>query len=285
MDLAVRVIALVVLVGSGPRTANKLALPLFGLAAAATAGGLGQDGGSALTLALELLFLSAVSWGFLKPHWSPIALEALVSTLVFSIGPTLYFLFRLQGIPWPERSATLGSLILGLFLFGIHASWAASEEGWRRVTGWMLAVASPPSVAAAAVTALDLPSTRALIVTAVAVSLALLAWAPLFYLETRRLQRELTEEARLGLLPEEDIRILASPLRRSREKMYGRPDERREFVRSALMLAVARQQQRRRQGEKARLRQLEILTFRTRIRRVLEARQARLSGLGDEGVE
>ena len=56
---------------------------------------------------------------------------------------------------------------------------------------------------------------------------------------------------------------------------FGRADERREYVRAALLLAVARQQQRRRSGEAIRLRQLEVLSFRTRLRRALEVRAER----------
>jgi len=46
-------------------------------------------------------------------------------------------------------------------------------------------------------------------------------------------------------------------------------------VRAALRLAVARNQQRRRSGEAIRLRQLEVLSFRTRMRRSLEVRAER----------
>ncbi len=65
------------------------------------------------------------------------------------------------------------------------------------------------------------------------------------------------------------------PWTRGFEKRFGRTDERREYVRSALLLAAARHQQRRRTGEAVRLRQLEVLTFRTRLRRTQDARAAR----------
>jgi hypothetical protein len=104
---------------------------------------------------------------------------------------------------------------------------------------------------------------------------SLLAWIPAVLVERHRIRRELEEEVRIGLLPAEDAAALELPWRRWSEKRFGRPDERREYVRSALLLAVAREQQRRRSGEAERLRQLEILTFRTRLRRTLEARAAR----------
>ena len=68
---------------------------------------------------------------------------------------------------------------------------------------------------------------------------------------------------------------LRLPWTRGFEKRFGRPDERREYVRSALLLAVARHQQRHRTGEAERLRQLEVLTFRTRLKRTQDARASR----------
>jgi hypothetical protein len=107
---------------------------------------------------------------------------------------------------------------------------------------------------------------------------AALVWVPALFVESWRTRRELTEEAALSLLPGEDVPVLAVPWRRVREPRFGRRDERKEYVKSALLLAVVRRQQRRRTGEPARLRQLEVLTFRTRVRRMVAARQARWDG-------
>jgi hypothetical protein len=116
----------------------------------------------------------------------------------------------------------------------------------------------------------------------VALLVALVAWLPPFLLERRRVLRELSEEASLGILPVEDLAILGNPWRRSREARFGRADERDQYVRNALLLAVARQQQRRRSGEAIRLRQLEVLAFRTRVRRAVEGRSARFDSATDE---
>ena len=87
--------------------------------------------------------------------------------------------------------------------------------------------------------------------------------------------RSSPRKSRLGILPGEDLAVLVNPWRRWREPRFGRADERREYVRSALLLTVAMQQQRRRSGEANRLRQLEVLAFRTRVRRVVRGRVAR----------
>jgi hypothetical protein len=104
---------------------------------------------------------------------------------------------------------------------------------------------------------------------------AFLAWAPAIVAESARVEKELAEEVHLGLLPVEDAVALRLPWTRRFEKRFGRADERHEYVRSALLLAAARHQQRRRKGEAERLRQLEVLTFRTRLRRTQDARTAR----------
>ena len=93
--------------------------------------------------------------------------------------------------------------------------------------------------------------------------------------ESARVKSELAEEVRLGLLSNEDAEALRFPWTRGFEKRFGRVDERREYVRSALLLAAARHQQHHRTGEAVRLRQLEVLTFRTRLRRTQDARAAR----------
>jgi hypothetical protein len=102
--------------------------------------------------------------------------------------------------------------------------------------------------------------------------------------ERYRLGRILPEEIALGILPLEDLAVLRSPWRRVRERRLGRSDERREYVRSALLLTVARQQQLRRSGEASRLRHLEVLSFRTRLRRTLEARGLRARAISPDDL-
>ncbi|MGA7992232.1 MAG: hypothetical protein WCC53_12405, partial [Thermoanaerobaculia bacterium] len=114
-----------------------------------------------------------------------------------------------------------------------------------------------------------------------------LVWVPAILAESARVRIELTEEVEIGLLSAEDASALRLPWTRRFEKDFGRTDERREYVRSALLLAAARHQQRRRKGEAERLRQLEVMTFRTRLRRTQEARAARFRrpGSGEFGSE
>jgi hypothetical protein len=151
-----------------------------------------------------------------------------------------------------------------------------AEAGWRRAATWGAALGLPPLLGAGfgAAAAAWGPGRHALLAGA-ALAAAILAWALPVFLEWRRAARELLEEVRLGFLPEEDAAVLRHPWRRREEARFGRADERREYVRAALLLAVARQQQRRRSGEAIRLRQLEVLSFRTRMRRALEVRAER----------
>ena len=154
---------------------------------------------------------------------------------------------------------------------------AGGEAGWREGLARTLSVAAPAALAAglAAVHAIGGNGPAAAIGGGLAV--ALLAWGPAILAEQARIRIELAEEVGLGLLPEEDAQALRLPWTRGFEKRFGRPDERREYVRSALLLAAARHQQRHRSGEAVRLRQLEVLTFRTRLRRTQEARAARFA--------
>ena len=121
----------------------------------------------------------------------------------------------------------------------------------------------------------------------------MLVWVPEILTERARVSLELADEVAVGLLPEEDVVALRLPWTRGFEKSFGRPDERREYVRSAQPEPPARDcamcqrggrcraalrrrhQQRHRSGEAERLRHLEVMTFRTRLRRTQEARAAR----------
>jgi MFS family permease len=153
---------------------------------------------------------------------------------------------------------------------------AGGEAGWREGLARALAVAVPAGLGAALAAGLESAGRGAGgWVLAAGLAAAVLVWAPAVLAESARVRAELAEEVRLGLLPSEDAEALRFPWTRGFEKRFGRPDERREYVRSALLLAAARHQQRHRTGEAVRLRQLEVLTFRTRLRRTQDARSAR----------
>jgi hypothetical protein len=175
-------------------------------------------------------------------------------------------------------AALAALLVLALSAFGAETCRAGGEAGWREGLARTLGVALPAALGsgfAAAVVAAGRSALPWLILAALAV--AVLVWAPALLAERARVEDELAEEVTLGLLPDEDAKALRLPWTRGFEKRFGRPDERREYVRSALLLAVARHQQRHRSGEAVRLRQLEVLTFRTRLRRTQEARAARFA--------
>jgi hypothetical protein len=160
--------------------------------------------------------------------------------------------------------------------FAAEATRASAEAGWRERIAWTSAAVLPVVLAAAfAGLFAGVPRRFEPLTVAEALVVAVLVWAPALLAERARVSRELVEEVTMGLLPEEDALALRLPWTRGFEKRFGRPDERREYVRSALLLAVARHQQRHRTGEAERLRQLEVLTFRTRLRRTQDARASR----------
>jgi hypothetical protein len=160
--------------------------------------------------------------------------------------------------------------------FAAEATRASAEAGWREWIAWTSAAVSPVLLAAALAGFFSgVPRPLEPLAVAGMLVAAALVWVPAVLAERARVSRELVEEVTLGLVPEEDAVALRLPWTRGFEKRFGRPDERREYVRSALLLAVARHQQRHRTGEAERLRQLEVLTFRTRLRRTQEARASR----------
>ena len=167
-------------------------------------------------------------------------------------------------------------VVLAVSVAAAECCRAGGEAGWREALARTLGVALPAGVAAGLAAALE-SGGRGRIgwVLAGGLAAAVLAWAPAIFAESARVKAELAEEVRLGLLPPEDAEALRFPWTRRFEKRFGRADERREYVRSALLLAAARHQQRHRSGEAVRLRQLEVLTFRTRLRRTQDARSAR----------
>ena len=226
-------------------------------------------------LALGLLVaLAAVAWR----GWPAIVSEAARRALLmgFPLACSVVALTRSQ--PLAARVAVASAWLAGLSLFSAEGCRANADAGWRRGAGWAGAVLVPPLVVAGLLWWLAAsPPRDHRLVTAAGVAVTLLAWAPAMVAESYRVREELSEEVRLGLMPPDDARVLAYPWLRLREPRFGQRDERREYVRSALLLAVAHRQQTRRAGEAARLRQLEVIAFRTRLRRTQEVRAGRLA--------
>ena len=179
-------------------------------------------------------------------------------------------------LPGWQAPALVAITLAVVSAFAAEATRASAEAGWREVIAWTSALLVPVLLAAVLASLFSGVPRRfePLAVLGIFVG-AMLVWVPAVLAERARVSRELVEEVTLGLLPDEDAVALRLPWTRGFEKRFGRPDERREYVRSALLLAVARHQQRHRTGEAERLRQLEVLTFRTRLRRTQDARAAR----------
>jgi len=273
-------------------------LPLRG--AALVAAFFVPRGKGAVTAALSGAFLGAAVFGFAKEPWTdplgagvrvlvllvagalvlygvfpPIAAEAAAAAAAFGLPAALLGGLALAGVSTRAAFSGAAVVLASVSIAAAEGCRANADAGWRRGAvaaggvslGTLYAALIAPSCGGKSSTA------------AVAVSLlvGIAAWAPAFAFESRRMRRELSEEVSLGFLPADDAAILALPWKRRLEKRFGRADERREYVRSALLLAVARQQQRRRVGEAVRLRQLEIIAFRTRLRRTLAARASRFT--------
>ena len=208
--------------------------------------------------------------------WSPIAGEGLTAGALAAGGAACAAAVAGRQLPGWQAPALAAIVLFALSAFSAEATRASAEAGWREGAAWTGAVLAPPLFAAAfAGLFARVPRRLEPLVVAATLAAGVLVWIPALLAERARVSRELTEEVMLGLLPEEDAVALRLPWTRGFEKRFGRPDERREYVRSALLLAVARHQQRHRSGEAERLRQLEVLTFRTRLRRTQEARAAR----------
>lgn len=230
------------------------------------------------TVLAGALLAFAVAAALVFRTWPPIVFEAARRTLALALPVGAAALFLLRSHPAPAAFAGLMASLASVSLFGAEGARANAEAGWRRSAAWAGAVALPSALAALFFRWLGAaPAGDLRLVAAVAGALAVLAWVPVMVAEWMRVRRELVEEVRLGLMPAEDAAVLALPWRRVREPRFGQRDERREYVRSALLLTVAHRQQRSRDGEAARLRQLEVLAFRTRLRRTLEARASRFA--------
>ncbi len=181
-----------------------------------------------------------------------------------------------RSLPAGEAAALAAIALLSVSAFAAESCRAGGEAGWREGAARALGVSLPAALGAGLSTAVGAAGrSRAGWVVTAGVVAAVLVWVPAIVAESRRVRVELAEEALTGLLTDEDAVALRLPWTRGFEKRFGRTDERREYVRSALLLAAARHQQRRRTGEAVRLRQLEVLTFRTRLRRTQDARTAR----------
>lgn len=228
-----------------------------------------------LAIAAFVLLLTSFCGLAFWSTWSPLVSKAAVSGAFFTLPLLFLAAVALRHSRPVLLFAALGSLAAALSFFFAEASRANSEAGWRRGVTWGCALLLPPALAAG-LSVLPETTLRPLWLSGFfGFLVAALVWLPAGLAEWKRVGRELGEEVRLGLIPAEDARVLSVPWRRRFEPRFGRLDERREYVRSALLLAVARQQQRRRTGEAVRLRQLEVLAFRTRIRRTLDARTTR----------
>jgi hypothetical protein len=256
----------------------------------AGAAGAGAAFGPAPVLPLEPLGLGV---GFLAVAFllvllgasthSPLASEAARAAAALVAGAAVVTALALHEAGAGTALLSGGAVGAGLSVFAAEGCRANAEAGWRRAVAWAGAVVLAGLVSAGLLAfGAGLPPRFEPAGPGVAFLVALVAWLPAFLLERRRVLRELSEEARLGILPVEDLATLGNPWRRSREARFGRADERSQYVRNALLLAVARQQQRRRSGEAIRLRQLEVLAFRTRVRRAVEGRSARFASASDE---
>lgn len=284
MSAALRIVLGLLALGVGRRARRPRASALAGALGAAAVFGPGapelpSPGAFGAGLLLAALLLTALRADLHSPLVSESA--AFTFALAAGAGGATAIAFRDAGAA--NALAGGGVVFAAVAAWGGEGGRANAEAGWRRGASWAAAPVLAGLVAGGgAALAEALPPRLALLSPAASLVVAALAWAPSLLLERRRVRRELAEEARLGILPEEDLAVLGSPWRRRRESRFGRADERREYVRCALLLAVARQQQRRRTGQAERLRQLEVLAFRTRVRRVVEGRGARFAGVPDE---
>lgn len=276
-ELLLRVAAAAAALLLAGRTAHR-AVPVFAGALAAFAVlGLsrttfpGPAEAAGLAGAVALLFAVGTRLDF-----PSITEEAARASALAAAGSAAVALVAGRRIPGAGPAALAVLVLLAVSAFGAETCRAGGEAGWREGLARTLGVALPAALGAgfsALVEAAGRP--YALWAVAAGIAAAVLVWGPAILAESARVKVELAEEVELGLLSGEDAVALRLPWTRGFEKSFGRTDERREYVRSALLLAAARHQQRHRTGEAVRLRQLEVLTFRTRLRRTQDARASR----------
>jgi hypothetical protein len=259
------------------RRGEQVTLAVAGLLAGFAAFGWGPRAVPApLPAGISVLALTALALAALWPRWLPITSDGAITGALFGLPASVVAAFAIRSDGAATAAAAAAVVLATVSLFAAESVRAAAAAGVRRMALLAGSLLLPPAlVVLTVVLAGPVAHRRAAPVFAAAVGVAVLSWGPAVLEERLRVRRELDEEVRLGFLPAEDAAALGLPWRRALEKRFGRPDERREYVRSALLLAVARAQQRGRSGEAERLRQLEVLTFRTRLRRTLEARAQR----------
>lgn len=231
--------------------------------------------GAAMAALLSACLVALIAVGAART-WSPIVGDGLKAGALSAGGAACAAAIAGRHLPGSQAPVLAAIVLAAVSAFSAEATRASAEAGWREGAAWTSAGLSPPLLAAAfAGLFAGVPRPLEPLVVVATLAACVIVWVPALLAERARVSRELAEEVTMGLLPEEDAVALRLPWTRGFEKRFGRPDERREYVRSALLLAVARHQQRHRSGEAERLRQLEVLTFRTRLRRTQEARAAR----------
>jgi len=98
----------------------------------------------------------------------------------------------------------------------------------------------------------------------VAILIPLLGIAALLK-QWRDVTHELMDEANLGFIDVDDVRIVSHPIRRLGAAGWADPRARREFVRIANRIALRKRQQRDRPEEEVRLYQVEIIKLRMQL--------------------
>ncbi len=276
-ETAVRAVAAVLALLLSGRVSNRAAALALGVLAAFAVFGarIAVLPGSAWAALVTACLVALLALGAAR-SWSAITGDGLTAGALIAGGAACAAVFAGRHLPGWQAAALVSIVVAAVSAFAAEATRASAEAGWREGVAWASAGLAPPVLAAAfAGLFAGIPRRLEPLVVAAALATGVLVWIPALLAERARVSRELAEEVTLGLLSVEDAVALRLPWTRGFEKRFGRPDERREYVRSALLLAVARHQQRHRSGEAERLRQLEVLTFRTRLRRTQDARAAR----------
>jgi hypothetical protein len=275
-ELGLRILSAAAAVVAGSRPGRGFVAAAGALAGFAAFGFSPKAPPSPAAAGVSVLVLLALIGASQVVRWSPVTEEAAPAAALLGVPAAAVAALALRAAGPLPALAGAAAVLAAVSIFLAAGCLAGAEPGWRRVALWTGGAALPVLLAVPGAEGLLSRDGRGAVLLA-GLGLSLLAWLPVVLLESRRVTNELAEEVLLGLLPPEDVAALRWPWTRALERRFGRPDERREYVRSALLLAVARQQQRRRTGEPERLRQLEVLTFRTRLRRTLEARAMRHS--------
>lgn len=279
-EVLLRVAAVVLALALAKATANRFAAFAAGVLAGFAVFGsrvvsMPFAGGAALYAGclVALVAFGATGWG---RAWPVITGDGASVGALAASGASCAALVSGRHLPGWQAPALAAIVLAVVSAFAAEATRASAEAGWRERIAWASALLLPVLLAAALAGLFSgVPRALEPLVVGGILATAVVVWAPAVLAERARVSRELVEEVTLGLLPQEDAVALRLPWTRGFEKRFGRPDERREYVTSALLLAVARHQQRHRTGEAERLRQLEVLTFRSRLRRTRDARASR----------